>query len=142
MPATVSISPQKRMREHFIFTTAPQPTVGDSFFLINQIDSLGIQNSTSIRTVQAFAGVMADLGGSAWGKVSRVECQYQGQVKGLLELASIRQPADFECRSFFRLANSDPFTWFRPLAAWPPPASLLDASPRPSCPTWRRAERR
>ena len=97
----------------FIFTTAPQPTVGDSFFLINQIDSLGIQKlNVNSDSFQAFAGVMADLGGSAWGKACAgfcVNASIKVKVKGLLELASI----DSGGLSVFgsQVDNSDPFTF-------------------------------
>ncbi|MCP4287734.1 MAG: hypothetical protein GY792_25405 [Gammaproteobacteria bacterium] len=77
----------------FMFTVAPQPTVGESFHLINQIDSLGIQKlNVKSDGFQAFAGLHADIGGSAWGKACLGFCAKASiglKVKGVLPLASI-----------------------------------------------------
>ncbi|MCB1753179.1 MAG: hypothetical protein KDI74_15790 [Gammaproteobacteria bacterium] len=87
-----SLASQANARS-FMFTAAAQPTVGESFFLINQIDSSGIQK-LNIKSdgFQAFAGLLTDIGASAWGKACAGFCVNANlglNIKGLLSLAEI-----------------------------------------------------
>lgn len=98
----------------FMFTAAPQPTVGDSFFLINQIDSLGIQKlNIHSDGFQAFAGVHADIGGSLWGKAcALVFCAKANlglKVNSLLPLAEISSSGLSVFGS--KVDNTDPYTF-------------------------------
>lgn len=77
----------------FMFTPVFAPTVGDSFFLVNQIDSAGIQK-LNIQTgnFYAVAGLMTDLGGSASGSACAgfcVNASLKLKVDGMLDLATI-----------------------------------------------------
>lgn len=77
----------------FIFSAVPDPTVGQSFFLINQIDSLGIQKlNINTSSFSAYAGLNTDLGGSAWGSACLgfcVDASLKVKVKGPLPLVSV-----------------------------------------------------
>lgn len=77
----------------FMFTADAQPTVGDSFFLVNKVDSLGIQKlNMQSKSFAAYAGLFADLGGSISGHACLglcVSASLKLKVAGPLPLASV-----------------------------------------------------
>lgn len=77
----------------FMFTATPQPTVGESFYLINQVNSLGIQKlNIQSNGFEAYAGLFADLKASAWGQACLgfcAEASIKLKVAGPLPLAQV-----------------------------------------------------